>query len=172
LTGAWAGPRAGAAKAVGIARAALLAATAYVKECRQFRRPIASFQAIPEMLADAETELEAAWLLAFRVAWLKENGKRHTREASMAKVFASEVGSRVCQRAFQVLGEYGCMREYPIERHLRDIRVTMIYEGTSEIQRLVIARHLLRDGPGESWDGPEARFVRTTTGPSSDDGGG
>lgn len=135
-----------ASQAVGIARSALDAATAYAKERVQFGQPIAGFEAIQWMLADAATELDAAELLAFRAACLKERGKPYTREASMAKVFATEAGNRACHKAVQVLGGYGYMREYPVERHLRDIRVTTIYEGTSEIQRVVISRSLLRQG--------------------------
>jgi hypothetical protein len=135
-----------ASQAIGIARSALDAATAYAKDRKQFDQPIAGFEAIQWMLADAATELDAAQLLAFRAAWLKERGKPYTREASMAKVFATEAGNRACHKAVQVLGGYGYMQEYPVERHLRDIRVTTIYEGTSEIQRVVISRGLLRQG--------------------------
>jgi len=131
-------------QAVGIARAALEAAIAYAKERKQFDRPIAEFQAIQWMLADAATELDAAQLLAFRAAALKEKGKPFTREASMAKVFSSEAGNRACHKAVQILGGYGYIRDYPVERHLRDIKVSTIYAGTSEIQRVVIARELLR----------------------------
>ncbi len=131
-------------QAVGIARAALEAAVAYARERKQFGRPIAEFQAIQWMLADAATEIEAAQLLAFRAAALKEKGKAFGPQAAMAKVFASEAGNRACQKAVQVLGGYGYIREYPVERHLRDIKVSTIYEGTSEIQRVVIARDLLR----------------------------
>jgi alkylation response protein AidB-like acyl-CoA dehydrogenase len=135
-----------ASQAIGIARAALDAATAYARERKQFEQPIAEFQAIQWMLADAATELDASQLLAYRAACRKERGKPYTREASMAKVFASEAGNRACHKAVQVLGGYGYIQEYPVERHLRDIRVTTIYEGTSEIQRVVISRALLRQG--------------------------
>src|SRR5512146_150512 len=131
-------------QAIGIAGAAVDAAAAYAQDRRQFGQPISAFQAIWWMLADAATGLEAAQLLAYRAAWLKEKGKPYTREASMAKVFASEAGNRACQNAVQVLGGYGYIREYPVERHLRDIKVTTIYEGTSEIQRIVVSRSLLR----------------------------
>jgi alkylation response protein AidB-like acyl-CoA dehydrogenase len=131
-------------QAIGIAGAAMDAATAYARDRRQFGQPIAEFQAIQWMLADAATGLESAQLLAYRAAWLKEQGKPHTREASMAKVFATEAGNRACQNAVQVLGGYGYIREYPVERHLRDIKVTTIYEGTSEIQRIVVSRSLVR----------------------------
>ncbi len=132
------------AQAVGIAEAALDVALAYAKERRQFDRPIADFQAIQWMLADSRVELDAARLLVLRAASLKEAGRPFSQEAAMAKVFASETSVRVTNRALQVLGGNGYTREFPVERHLRDARVTMIYEGTSEIQRVVIARGLLR----------------------------
>jgi alkylation response protein AidB-like acyl-CoA dehydrogenase len=131
------------AQSVGIARAALEAATAYARERRQFGQPLAGFQAIQSMIADSATELDAAELLAMRAAYRKDTGRPFTNEASVAKVFASEAAYRACHRAVQIFGGYGYMREYPVERHLRDIKVTSIYEGTSEIQRIVIARHLL-----------------------------
>jgi alkylation response protein AidB-like acyl-CoA dehydrogenase len=133
-----------ASQAIGIGRAALDAAVAYAKERKQFGQPIAEFQAIQWMLADAATELDAAQLLVYRAACLKDQGKPFTREASMAKVFATEAGNRACHKAVQILGGYGYIREYPVERHLRDVRVTTIYEGTSEVQRMVISRTLLR----------------------------
>lgn len=133
-----------ASQAIGIGRAALDVAVAYAKERKQFGQPIAEFQAIQWMLADAATELDAAQLLVYRAACLKEQGKPFTREASMAKVFATEAGNRACHKAVQILGGYGYIREYPVERHLRDVRVTTIYEGTSEVQRMVISRSLLR----------------------------
>ncbi len=133
-----------ASQAIGIATAALDSATAYAKDRKQFGQAISEFQAIQWMLADSATELEAAQLLAYRAAFLKDRGKPYTREASMAKVYASEAGNRACGKAVQVLGGYGYVREYPVERHLRDIRVTTIYEGTSEIQRIVISRPFLK----------------------------
>jgi alkylation response protein AidB-like acyl-CoA dehydrogenase len=133
-----------ASTSIGIAAAALDTATAYAKDRRQFEKPIAEYQAIQWMLADSATELDAAQLLAYRAAFLKDQGRRHTREASMAKMFASEAATRACSRAVQVLGGYGYIREYPVERHLRDIKVSTIYEGTSEVQRIVISRSLLR----------------------------
>ena len=135
-----------ASQSVGIARAALDAATSYARERRQFGEPIASFQAIQGMLADSATEVDAAELLALRAAYRKDAGAPFTREASVAKVFASEAAYRACHRSVQVFGGYGYIREYPVERHLRDIKVTSIYEGTSEIQRIIIARDLLRQG--------------------------
>jgi alkylation response protein AidB-like acyl-CoA dehydrogenase len=131
-----------ASQAIGIARAALSTATEYARDRRQFGRSIGEFQAIQWKLADAATELDAAQLLSYRAASLKERGLPYTKEASMAKLLATEAGNRACHAALQVLGGYGYIREYPLERHLRDIRVTTIYEGTSEIQRLVISRAL------------------------------
>jgi alkylation response protein AidB-like acyl-CoA dehydrogenase len=130
-------------QAIGIARAALAESVAYAKERRAFGVPIAQHQAIQWKLADMHTQIEAAHLLSMRAAWLKEHGKVFSREAAMSKVFASEAAVRVCNEAVQIHGGYGYIREYPAERHLRDARVTMIYEGTSEIQRVVIARSVL-----------------------------
>jgi len=132
-----------AAQAVGIGRAAIDTATAYVKDRRQFDRPLSEFQAIQWMLADAATELEAAWLMVCRAAWRKERGLSFGREASMAKLFSTEAGNRACHKAVQMLGGYGYIREYPVERFLRDVKVATIYEGTSEIQRILISRNLL-----------------------------
>jgi alkylation response protein AidB-like acyl-CoA dehydrogenase len=133
------------AQAIGIASGALEEATAYARDRRQFERPIAEFQGIQWLLADSQTELDAARLLCLRAAWRKLEGKAFTREASMAKLFASEAANRICDRALQVHGGYGYVRDFAVERHLRDVRVTRIYEGTSEIQRTVIARAALRD---------------------------
>jgi len=135
-----------ASQSIGIARASLEAAISYARERRQFGNPISDFQAIQWMLADSGTELDAAWLLTLRAAYRKDTGNPFTRDASVAKVFASEAAYRACHRAVQIFGGYGYMREYPVERHLRDIKVTSIYEGTSEIQRVVIARSLLGKG--------------------------
>jgi len=137
-----------AAMALGIGRAALEASTAYAKERVQFGRPIAKFQAIQWMIADAATELEAARLLLYQAAYLEDQGKRFTKEAAMAKLFASEAAERACFNAIQIHGGYGYSREYPVERFYRDNRLTTIGEGTSEIQRLVIARQLLELGKG------------------------
>jgi alkylation response protein AidB-like acyl-CoA dehydrogenase len=134
-----------ASQACGIASAALDEATRYAKDRKQFGRPIADFQAVQWHLANSRVELDAARALALRAAFLKEAGRPFSQEAAMAKLYASEAANRVCQRAVQVLGGYGYTREFPVERHLRDVRVTTIYEGTSEIQRTVIARTLLRD---------------------------
>lgn len=128
------------AQAVGIARAALEESVRYAKDRRTFGVPIGHHQAIQTKLADMQTLVDAAALLSLRAAWLKEARRPFTREASMAKLFASEAAVRVCNDAVQIHGGYGYTRDFPAERHLRDARVTTIYEGTSEIQRLVIAR--------------------------------
>ncbi|WP_394837012.1 acyl-CoA dehydrogenase family protein [Pendulispora rubella] len=130
-------------QAIGIARAALDESVKYAKDRRAFDQPISDFQAIKWKLADMKTELDAAHLLSMRAASLKEKGRPFSREASMAKLFASEAANRICNEAVQIHGGYGYVREFPAERHLRDVRVTTIYEGTSEVQRLVIARHVL-----------------------------
>lgn len=132
-----------ASQSIGIAEAALAAAVDYAKTRTQFGKPIGEFQAIQWMLADSRTELDAAMLLALRAASLKEKGRPFTREASMAKLYASEAVNRITARALQIHGGYGYVRDYPVERHLRDARVTTIYEGTSEVQRMVIARKVL-----------------------------
>jgi butyryl-CoA dehydrogenase len=134
-----------AAQAIGIAQVALEAARDYAKTRVQFGRPIAEFQAIQWKLADMETEISAARLLTRHGAWLKQNQRPYECEAAMAKVFASEVSSRVTNAAIQVFGGYGFCTDYPVERHLRDAKITELYEGTSEIQRLVIARKLLTE---------------------------
>jgi alkylation response protein AidB-like acyl-CoA dehydrogenase len=132
-----------ASQAVGIARAALAESVRYAKDRRAFGVPIAEHQAIQWKLADMKTAIDAAHLLAMRAAWLKDGGRPFTQAAAMAKVFASETAVRVCNDAVQIHGGYGYVRDLPAERHLRDARVTTIYEGTSEIQRIVIARGLL-----------------------------
>jgi butyryl-CoA dehydrogenase len=133
-----------AAQAVGIARAAFEAARDYAKGRVQFGKPIATLQAIQFMLADMATEIEAARLLTHRAAVLKDAGRRFTKEASMAKLFASEAAMRITTKAIQVHGGYGYILDYPVQRYFRDAKITEIYEGTSEIQRLVIAGHLLK----------------------------
>jgi alkylation response protein AidB-like acyl-CoA dehydrogenase len=138
-----------AAQAVGIAQAALDLATAYARERNAFGGPIARFQAIQHKLADMQTEIEAARALTWRAARLKHAGRPHTVEGAQAKLFASAVARRVTGEAIQVLGGYGYTREFPAERYYRDAKVTEIYEGTSEIQRLVIARALLGDAMRE-----------------------
>jgi butyryl-CoA dehydrogenase len=132
-----------AAQALGIAQGCLDEALGYAKERRQFGQPIASFQAIQWMLADMATEIDAARLLAYRAAWLAEGATKFTREAAMAKLFASEAANRSAYKALQIFGGYGYTKEFPVERFFRDARITTLYEGTSEIQRLVIARALL-----------------------------
>ncbi len=133
-----------AAMALGLGRGALEMALSYAKDRQAFGKPIAEFQAIQWMLADAQTELDAAELLVRRAAWLADQGKRFTSEASMAKLFASEVATRVCNNALQIHGGYGYTREFDVERHLRDAKLCEIGEGTSQVQRMVISKHLLR----------------------------
>ena len=133
------------AEAVGISRAAFETALKYAKERRQFGQPIAEFQAIQWMLADMATQIDAARLLTCRAARLCDLGLPFIKEAAMAKVFASEVAGFVTNKALQIHGGYGYSRDYPLERYLRDAKITEIYEGTSEIMRLTIARSLLRD---------------------------
>ena len=131
------------AQSVGIARGALALATAYATERRQFGVPIASFQAIRSALAEVRTDIEAGRLLVLRAAALKDRGAPFTREAAQAKLFASEAANRAAYACVQTFGGYGYMREYGIERYFRDARATTIYEGTSEVQRMVIARDLV-----------------------------
>ena len=132
-----------AAQALGIAQAAYDVARAYALEREQFGRKIADFQAIQWKLADMATEIDAARLLVYRAAWLKQEGRPHTVEGAKAKLFASEMARRQTAEAIQVLGGYGYTKEFPVERFYRDAKITEIYEGTSEIQRLVIARSIL-----------------------------
>ncbi len=134
-----------AAQALGIARAAYEEALAYAKERKAFGQPIAQFQAIQFMLADMATELDAARLLVWRAATMKDRGMRHSAESAMAKLYASEMCERVTSKAIQIHGGYGYVKEYDVERHWRDSRITEIYEGTSEIQRLVISAAVLKD---------------------------
>jgi alkylation response protein AidB-like acyl-CoA dehydrogenase len=132
-----------AAQAVGIAQAAYDVAREYAKERQAFGRPIGEFQAIQHKLADMSTEIDAARLLVHRAAWLKENDLPHTEAGAKAKLFASEMARRQTGEAIQILGGYGYTKEFPVERYYRDAKITEIYEGTSEIQRLVIAREIL-----------------------------
>jgi len=132
-----------AAMALGLGFGALEMAIAYAKERKQFGKPIAEYQAVQWMLADSKVELDAAQLLTYRAAWMCDQGRPYTREASMAKLFASEAASRACNRALQVHGGYGYTREFHVERHLRDAKICEIGEGTSEVQRIVIAKQLL-----------------------------
>jgi butyryl-CoA dehydrogenase len=133
-----------AAQAVGIGQACLEAAIAYSKQREQFGRAICKFQAIQWLLANMATQVEAARLLTYRVAHLKDKGERFTMEAAQAKLFASEAAVSAAINAVQVHGGYGYMKEYDVERYFRDSKLTEIYEGTSEVQRLVIAASLLR----------------------------
>jgi alkylation response protein AidB-like acyl-CoA dehydrogenase len=132
-----------AAQALGIAQAAYDVAREYAVERRAFGHRIADFQAIQHKLADMSMEIDAAKLLVYRAAWLKQQGRRHTEEGAKAKLFASEMARRQTGEAIQILGGYGYTKEFPVERYYRDAKITEIYEGTSEIQRLVIARSIL-----------------------------
>jgi len=131
--------------ALGIASAAMDFARDYIKERQQFGRAIADFQGIQWMLADTYTELEAARLLLLNAAYVKEQGLNFGKQASMAKLYASEVANKACYTALQLMGGNGYIADYPLERHARDVRVTSIYEGSSEIQRIIIAKQLLSD---------------------------
>jgi len=133
-----------AAQAVGIAQGCLEASVAYAKERHQFGKPISTFQAIQWMIADMKTEIDAARLLTHRAAWMRQMGKTATKAAAQAKLYASEMVNRVAYKGIQIFGGYGYIKEFPVERFFRDARVTTLYEGTSEIQRMVIARHLLQ----------------------------
>jgi len=130
--------------AVGIGRAAFEAARSYARERVQFGKPIAEFQAIRFMLADMATELDAARLLVWRAAIMQDGGQRTTRESSVAKYYASHAAVRACDAAVQIHGGYGYARDFPVERYLRDVKLAEIGEGTSEIQKLVIAREVLK----------------------------
>ncbi len=132
-----------AAMALGLGYGALEMALAYAKDRKQFGKAIGEFQAVQWMLADCKTELDAASLLTYRAAWLADQGRPFTKEASMAKLFASEASSRACNKALQIHGGYGYTREFSVERHLRDAKICEIGEGTSEVQRMVIAKQLL-----------------------------
>ncbi len=134
-----------AAQSVGIARAAFDVASDYANERTAFGRPIREFQGVDFSLADMATQLEAARLMTLRAAWMMDRGERVTREAAMAKLFATEAAGMITDAAVQVLGAYGYSEDYPVERYFRDARVTRIYEGTSEIQRVVIGRQLARE---------------------------
>ncbi|NQT10317.1 MAG: acyl-CoA dehydrogenase family protein, partial [Desulfobacteraceae bacterium] len=134
-----------AAQSVGVAQAALDAAVQYSKEREQFGQPISKFQGLRWMIADMATEIEAARQLMFSAAAMKDRGEKYTAQASMAKLFASEMVNRVTAKALQIHGGYGYIKEYPVERFYRDARVFTIYEGTSEIQRIVISNHILKD---------------------------
>jgi butyryl-CoA dehydrogenase len=134
-----------AAQAIGIAQACLEQSVAYSKQRTQFGQPICRFQAIQQKLADIKANIEAARLLMHRAAWLKQHGRPFTTDAAMAKLFASEMASRAANHAVQIFGGYGYCKDYPVERYLRDAKITEIYEGTSEIHRMVIGRSLVAD---------------------------
>lgn len=136
-----------AALSLGIARGALDAAMKYAQQRRQFGKPISEFQAIQFKLADMATELDAAWLLTMRAAQMKDAGHRVTREAAMAKLFASEAACKICNEGVQIHGGYGFIKDYPAEKFYRDVKLCTIGEGTSEIQRMIIARELLGTAP-------------------------
>jgi alkylation response protein AidB-like acyl-CoA dehydrogenase len=133
-----------AAQATGIAQACLQASVKYAKERRQFDHPIADFQAIQWKLAEMATDIEAARLLVYRAARLRDGNLPHTKEASMAKLFASAMANRHATQAVQIHGGVGYIKDFPVERYFRDAKITEIYEGTSEVQRIVIARHVLK----------------------------
>jgi alkylation response protein AidB-like acyl-CoA dehydrogenase len=130
--------------AVGVGFATIDFATEYVKEREAFGKALSSFEAIQWMIADSYTELEAAQLLVLRAAYMKENRQPFTKEASMAKLFATETARNTAIRAVQMLGGYGYTKDYPVERYLRDVIGTTLYEGTSEVQRIVISREILK----------------------------
>ena len=134
-----------ASQAVGIAQGAFEEALAYSTQREQFGRPIAEFQAIQFYLADMSTEIDAARLLTWKAAWAKGSGRRFSLEAAQAKLFASEMAQRVTSKALQIHGGYGYIREYNVERYFRDARITEIYEGTSEIQKMVISNWLIQN---------------------------
>jgi alkylation response protein AidB-like acyl-CoA dehydrogenase len=133
-----------AAQALGLARAALDASVSYAKERKQFGKPIGEFGAIQNKLANMATEIDAARMLIWRAAKLKDDGKKYIRESSMAKLYASSTAMKAATECVQIHGGYGYMQEYGVERLMRDAKITQIYEGTSEIQQLVIGRDLLK----------------------------
>ena len=133
-----------AAQALGIAEGALEEAVAYMKERKQFRKPLAAFQGLQWMVADMDTKIQAAKHLVYKAAWLKDNGMPYTVDAARAKLFAAEVAMDVTTKAVQIFGGYGYTKEYPVERMMRDAKITEIYEGTSEVQRMVISGNVLK----------------------------
>ncbi len=133
-----------AALSVGIATGALRESIQYAKERQQFGKPISNFQAVQWLLADISTEIEAAWMLTLKAAYLKDAGKKYTREASMAKLYASEMAMKATVKAVQIHGGYGYIEDYPVEKYMRDAKLCEIGEGTSEMQRIVIAKDLIR----------------------------
>ncbi|MBW2561950.1 MAG: acyl-CoA dehydrogenase, partial [Deltaproteobacteria bacterium] len=131
------------AQACGIGKAVLEDSLAYAKEREQFGKPITSFQAIQWKLADMATEIDAAEMLLLKAAWFEDNGLDFEKEAAMAKMYASDVTMRAAVEGVQIFGGYGYCKDYPAERHMRDAKICQIYEGTNEVQRMVIARKLL-----------------------------
>jgi acyl-CoA dehydrogenase len=134
-----------AAAAVGVGRAAMEASVQYTQQREAFGQPISAFQAIQFKLADMAIKVEAARLLTWRAAWLADQGVRNSYESSIAKAFAADSAMQITTEAVQIFGGYGYIREYPVEKYMRDAKLLQIYEGTSEIQRLVISRWLLRE---------------------------
>ena len=134
-----------AAQSVGVAKAAFDAAVKYAKNREQFGQPISKFQGLRWIIADMATEIEAARQLMLSAAAMKDRGEKYTAQASMSKLFASEMVNRITAKALQMHGGYGFIKDYPVERFYRDARVFTIYEGTSEIQRIVISNHILKD---------------------------
>ena len=150
-----------AAQALGIADAAFAEATRYAMERETFGKKLHQHQPVAFMLAEMDRRIAAARLLLLRAAWLRANGSPHTLEASMAKLYASEAATYVSHRAIQIHGGYGYVKEYPVERYYRDARVTEIYEGASEIQRIVIAREVLRRAEASGIEAPDPEHERT-----------
>ena len=133
-----------AALALGMARGAHDAALKYAQQREQFGKPLCEFQAVQFMLADMATQIDAAAMLIYRAAWMKDTGRNVTKESAMAKLFASEIGVEVADKALQIFGGYGYVKDFPVEKYYRDMKLCTIGEGTSEIQRIVIARELLK----------------------------
>ncbi|NNG27654.1 MAG: acyl-CoA dehydrogenase, partial [Ignavibacteriaceae bacterium] len=130
---------------IGLAQGCLIESLKYAQERKQFGKPLAAFQATQFKLADMKTNIDAARLLTFRAAYLKDSGKKNNREAAIAKLFASEIAEKASSEAVQIHGGYGFVKDYPVEKFYRDVKLCTIGEGTSEIQRIVIARDLLKD---------------------------
>ena len=133
-----------AAQALGIAEGALEEAAKYMKERKQFGKPLSAFQGLQWMMAELDVKVEAAKLLVYKAAWNKDNGLPYAVEAARAKLFASETAMEVTTKAVQIFGGYGYTKEYPVERMMRDAKITEIYEGTSQVQKMVIAANLLK----------------------------
>jgi len=134
-----------AALSIGLAQGCLIESLKYSQERKQFGKPLAAFQATQFKLADMKTNIDAARLLTYRAAYLKDNGKKNNREAAIAKLYASEIAEKAASEAVQIFGGYGFVKDYPVEKFYRDVKLCTIGEGTSEIQRIVIARDLLKD---------------------------